>query len=245
MSDPKDPRMMDAPPVSAEDLRVLARCFGLRWRPDAEALLDQALVHRSFAAEQNRAEDNERLELLGDSVIGFLTTERLLEEHPDANEGELSRRRAEVVSRQTLGEVAIRLGLGSMLHLGVGEDRRGGRSRHSVVGSALEAVAGAIYLAWPWDAARRAIRETIVNPAVEIAGELDSTDYKSRLQEWAQQRGNPVPEYRIIEESGPEHSKTYRVEAYIAGKMVGTGTGTRKAHAQREAARDALSRLKR
>lgn len=236
---PKDPLLLP----TEEELRGLLRSLGLRWRAEAKSFLTQALMHRSWAAEQGAEEDNERLELLGDSVIGMLATECLLELHPHANEGELSRRRAEVVSRQTLGEVAVRLGLGPLLLLGVGEHRRGGRTRASVVGSALEAVAGAVYLQWPWDAARRAIRDHIVLPAIAISDELDSTDYKSRLQEYAQQRGNPVPEYRITSETGPEHSKTYVMEVYVAGNLVGVGSGARKTHAQRDAARDALQKI--
>jgi ribonuclease-3 len=222
------------------ELEALVARLGLRWNDAAGPLLEEAMLHRSYAVENNLARDNERLELLGDAVVGLMATEVLMERHPAWDEGALSQARAAVVSRRVLGELGEGLGLGALLLLGVGENQRGGRTRPSILGCALEAVCGALYLAYPYSELRPALRATIVEPAVALAERLDLVDYKSRLQEWCQARALPLPEYRVVGEHGPEHRKQFAVECLISGVVTGRGEGPRIQLAQHAAAREAL-----
>ncbi|MDX2175617.1 MAG: ribonuclease III [Candidatus Sumerlaeia bacterium] len=226
-----------------EELAALLARFHLSDNPAAHPLLRQALTHRSHALERGAAEDNERLELLGDSVVALLVTERLLELHPGESEGQLSKRRHTAVSRPCLGELALALGVGELMLLGAGEERGGGRARPSTVGSTLEALLGALYLAYPWPALRVALRESVVEPALAMSGTLDLEDFKSRLQEWCQARGLPPPEYPVLREEGPDHERVFTVEARVGGERRGEGSGTRKQLAERAAAREALRAL--
>lgn len=230
--------MSDAP-RRAEFEALVAR-LGLPWDDAAEPLLEEAFIHRSHAVEKNLPRDNERLELLGDAVVGLMATEVLMERHPHWDEGALSQARAAVVSRRVLGELGEGLGLGALLRLGVGENQRGGRARPSILGCALEAVCGALYLAYPYGELRPALRVSIVEPAVALVERLDLVDYKSRLQEWCQARALPLPEYRVVSEHGPEHRKQFAVECYISGALAGRGEGPRIQLAQHAAARIAL-----
>lgn len=202
-----------------------------------------AFVHRSHRMEAQLAEDNERLELLGDSVIGLATTEHLLSTHPESDEGELSKLRAALVSRNVLGKVARELGVGPLLLLSTGEERGGGRERSSILGSALEAVAGALYLVHPWESLCPALQRTIVVPAFAHLGATGAIDYKSQLQELIQRDGVHRPEYVLIDAEGPDHRRMFHVEVRVDGNTVGSGSGSRKQMAENEAARDAIRRL--
>ena len=217
--------------------------LGLPARPSIFPRLDLALTHRSWSMEHQAGEDNERLEFFGDAVIGLAATEYLYQTRPDEQEGDLSKRRAAMVSRAILGEVARHLGIGELLKLGAGEDSTGGRERASILGSALEAICGAAHLEYDCATLGPVLRDHVVIPAEELAEDSFLVDYKSRLQEWTQQHRQEVPEYRLIGEEGPEHRKSFAVEAWIGGKAAGRGTGRRKKGAENEAARAAWTRI--
>ena len=241
---PKPPQFGKAPsPERARELGRIFSVFGLEPHAEALELLDLAFIHRSHRCESGGDHDNERLEFLGDSVIGLICTEFLLESHPGANEGELSKLKAAMVSRTVLGEVAAGMELGMLLRLGTGEERSGGRERRSTLGSALEAVCGALYLHYPWEELRPAIVREVLVPARVFTGERLQHDYKSMLQEWTQKRGEGVPEYRLVGETGPEHDRRFRVEAWVGGRMLGSGEGKRKKQAENDAARQAVREL--
>ncbi|MBN1515834.1 ribonuclease III [Candidatus Sumerlaeota bacterium] len=206
-------------------------------------LIRLALVHRSYAFENQLNADNERLEFLGDALIGFEVSSYLFEKHPAASEGELSRMKATIVSRSMLGRLALSLGMDALVLLGKGEEKSGGRHRRALIGSVFEAFVGAVFLEVGLEAATRFIREHLIHQvSTHLVGE-DFTDYKSRLQELAQKRWQQIPQYRIVEETGPDHSKQFCVEVSLAGKKYGRGMGRRKKTAENDAAREALAAL--
>ncbi|MBV8203163.1 MAG: ribonuclease III [Acidobacteria bacterium] len=208
-------------------------------------LLELALTHRSHANERGRDEHYERLEFLGDAVLGMVTAEWLYREHPELPEGELSRLKAQLVSRAALARRAAEVALGEVLRLGVGEERSGGRSKQSLLADSLEAVFGAVYLDAGLPAAAKVIH-LMLGPMLE-AGEgrtqLLEADAKTRLQEISQARGGELPEYRHTGATGPDHSRLYRVEVWLDGRPVGAGEGSSKKQAEQRAAADALGRL--
>ena len=208
-------------------------------------LLERALTHRSHANERGRDEHYERLEYLGDAVLGLVTAEWLYRNHPELPEGELSRLKAQLVSRGALARHAAAIELGDSLRLGVGEERSGGRAKPSLLADSLEAVFGAVYLDAGLPAAAKVIH-LMLTPLLE-AGEgrsqLLGADAKTRLQEIAQARGWELPEYRHTGATGPDHSRLYRVECWVDGRQVGTGEGSSKKLAEQRAAADGLTRL--
>jgi ribonuclease-3 len=219
------------------------RRLGHRFRrPD---LLELALTHRSYANERGGDEHYERLEYLGDAVLGMVTAEWLYRNQPELPEGELSRLKAQLVSRGALARHAEAIELGEMLRLGVGEERSGGRAKPSLLADSLEAVFGAVYLDAGLPAAAKVIL-LMLAPMLE-AGEgrsqLLGADAKTRLQEIAQARGWELPEYRHTGATGPDHSRVYRVECWLAGRLAGAGEGSTKKLAEQRAAADALARL--
>lgn len=208
-------------------------------RPD---FLELALTHRSWANEQGSPEHYERLEFLGDSVLGLISAEWLYLRHPELPEGELSKLKAQIVSRPALARNAEEIGLGAALRIGVGEDRSGGRTKASLLADSMEAVFGALFLDGGLEAARR-----IIVPMLEIAFEERATravmDPKTQLQEVSQALGWDLPEYRLIGSSGPDHNKVFVVECWLAGEKAGTGEGPSKKVAEQQAAADALAGL--
>jgi ribonuclease-3 len=208
-------------------------------------LLELALTHRSHANERGREEHYERLEFLGDAVLGMVTAEWLYREHPELPEGELSRLKAQLVSRGALARHAAEVALGEVLRLGVGEERSGGRSKPSLLADSLEAVFGAVYLDAGLAAAAKVIH-LMLEPMLE-AGEgrtqLLEADAKTRLQEISQARGGSLPEYRHTGATGPDHSRLYRVECWVDGQPVGAGEGSSKKQAEQRAAADAIAHL--
>ncbi len=234
---------MDAERI--ETLRRFLEQFDLHADGDALVLIDIALTHRSFAFERQLSYDNERLEFLGDAVIGLLAAEHLYRRYENAREGELSKRKGRVVSRTALGRQARAMGLDEVVCVGRGEERTGGRHRPVLVGSALEALVGAVYVAMGWDAASRFVRRHIIEPLDAIAGAEDLADHKSLLQELVQKHCQTVPEYRLVRESGPDHQKRFFVEVFVQGEKWGEGTGPRKKAAENDAARAALEFFKR
>jgi len=208
-------------------------------------LLELALTHRSHANERGRNEHYERLEYLGDAVLGMVTAELLYRKHPTLPEGELSRLKAQVVSQGTLARHAAAIALGEVLRLGVGEERSGGRGKPSLLADSLEAVFGAVYLDAGLPAAAKVIH-LMLAPMLEVdegRSQLLEADAKTRLQEIAQARGGALPEYRHTGATGPDHSRLYRVECWLDGKVVGAGEGTSKKQAEQRAAAGALSHL--
>lgn len=206
------------------------------------SLLMRALTHRSYANEHDDAvEDNERLEFLGDAVLNFVVGEWVFHRFPEMPEGNLTKLRSSLVRNEQLAEFARRLHLGSMLRLGRGERASGGHLRDSLLGSAFEALVGALYL----DAGIEKVRAFVV-PLLDSTGEtiLDElNDPKSQLQEITQSMKLGTPHYRVIDTSGPDHARIYEVEVEVAGKVKGGGRGSSKGSAEREAARDALNNL--
>ncbi len=208
-------------------------------------LLELALTHRSWANEQGMPENYERLELLGDAVLGLVTAEWLYHNNPELPEGELAKRKAQLVSRPSLARYAQQIGLGQELRIGVGEDRSGGRNKASILEAALEAVFGAVFLDAGLDAARQ-----VILPMLEDAGEapaqlaqLLAADAKTQLQEVTQALGWDLPDYRLTREAGPDHSKVFTIECWIAGELAGCGEGPSKKSAEQKAAAEALARV--
>lgn len=218
----------------------LEKRLGYRFkRPD---LLELALTHRSYANEQGVPEHYERLEFLGDAVLGLVTAEWLYTDHPELPEGELSKLKAQLVSRNTLAKHAEEIELGPALRIGVGEDRSGGRTKASLLADSMEAIFGAIYLDGGLEAGRSAILAMLQGAGTERTQQR-VTDAKTQLQEVAQALGWDLPEYRLVGSAGPDHNKVFTVECWLAGELAGQGEGPSKKMAEQHAAADALARL--
>ncbi len=213
-----------------------------------ERLLLQALTHRSWPYEQSGAaaqeSDNERLEFLGDAVLAFVVTRLLYDRFPDMPEGELTRLRAALVRSETLASIAVELELGTMLRLGRGEEQNGGRQKSNILGDALEALLGAIFLD-QGQAAAEAFIERHLAPRIRTLLAEDLVDARSRLQEWSQAALQTTPTYVTLAESGPDHQKTFTVAVRIGGEEPGTGSGNSKQAAAQAAAQAALEFLQR
>ncbi len=204
-------------------------------------LLSEALNHSSYANEHRSAgiSSNERLEFLGDSVLGFVTAEFLFRMYPQLPEGDLTRMRAALVCEQSLYEVARMLELGQYLKLGKGEEAGGGRERQSILADAVEAVFAAVYLDGGMEQIRSLIHRVLLSraPAAE-----ERKDYKTTLQEIVQRKIGQQLTYHMMEESGPDHNKTFVFEVRLNGEPIGQGGGHSKKEAEQAAARDALAR---
>ena len=206
-------------------------------------LLQNALTHSSYANERwhNSLLSNERLEFLGDSVLGMLVADYLFRNFPNRPEGELTRMRADMVCERTLAGAANRIGLGSHLMLGHGEEQGGGRSRDSILADAMESVIAACFLDGGLDAALKVVQQFIL---VEVpVTRLHNADYKTQLQELVQQKKNQVLSYALVGQSGPDHDKKFDVEVSLNGKVVGSGSGSSKKRAEQDAARSAIEKL--
>jgi len=230
--------------------------------------LERALTHSSWPSEKtviptntsahggsdvsgelakNSSADNEKLEFLGDAVLTMIVSEALLESYPDWREGQLSKARASLVNASALAEAARRIDLGTHLILGKGEEKTGGRQKSAILADAYEAVIAAVYLDGGLSAARTAIERTLLNPALRqdalSGGLLGGADSKSMLQELLQARGLPAAKYRVLSESGPDHKKSFNVEAAVAGYVSTTGKGSTKKEAEQAAAGKAAAKL--
>jgi ribonuclease-3 len=216
------------------------RKLGYRFR-DLD-LLEMAFTHRSWAHEHRARGNYERLEFLGDAVLGLVAAEWLYRRFPELPEGELSKLKAMLVSRPSLARYAGQLGLGERLRLGVGEERSGGREKDSILADGLEAVWGAIYLDGGLGPARQGIHgfleQAIGEPPPGVAA-----DSKTRLQELTQARGLDLPVYHLVGESGPDHEKRFAVICEVDGETAGRGEGRSKKLAEQRAAAAALARL--
>lgn len=215
----------------------------LRIKLRNRGLLEMALTHRSFAYEQGKVETNERLEFLGDAVLGIVVTDALYGEYPSLPEGDLAKMRAALVNMTVLADVAREVGLGEAVLLGRGEAMTGGRQKPSILADTLEAMFGAIYLDRGIKDASKVILDLFLP---RIRGQVEGgtvQDYKTTLQELAAARMGTMPEYRI-EESGPDHAKRFAATLLLAGETYGTGVGRSKKEAEQAAAKIAVERLR-
>lgn len=222
-------------------IKDLEAAIGYRFRNIS--LLQNALTHSSYANERwhNSLLSNERLEFLGDSILGMLVAEYLYRSFPDRPEGELTRMRADMVCEKTLACVANSIRLGDHLLLGHGEEQGGGRSRESILADAVESVIAASFLDGGMEAALQFIRRFIL---VQVpVDRLHNADYKTQLQELVQQKRNQVLSYRLVGESGPDHDKQFQVEVTLNAAVVGRGKGSSKKRAEQDAARNAIAAL--
>ena len=205
-------------------------------------LLENALTHSSCANEsRGKLQSNERLEFLGDSILGMVVADHLYRNHPDLPEGELTRTRSALVCEESLVEVAQALGLGEYLKLGKGEEAGGGRERPSIIADAVEAVLAAVYLDGGIGSARKLIQKFILDREAEKSA---SRDYKTALQELVQRESGQVLKYRLTGEEGPDHDKRFFVEVDLNGEVAGRGKGHSKKEAEQMAAKAAIAKLK-
>ncbi len=206
-------------------------------------LLQNALTHSSYANERwhDSLMSNERLEFLGDSVLGMVVADHLYRNYPNRPEGELTRMRADMVCETSLAEVAAQIDLGRHLLLGHGEEQGDGRRRASTLADAVESVIAACFLDGGMEAAECFIRRFILCNVPQ--GKLHNADYKTALQEIIQQKKNQVLSYTLVGESGPDHDKVFSVDVSLNGQVIGHGTGSSKKRAEQDAARDAIEHL--
>ena len=205
-------------------------------------LVDLAITHRSFAYENGGVPTNERLEFLGDSVLGVIITEELYRRFPALPEGQLAKLRAAVVNARALAGVGREIGLGAYVKLGRGEETTGGRDKSSILADALEAVIGAYYLDRGLEASRSLVLGLFAAALEDAAGLGAGLDWKTSLQELAAERGLGAPEY-AVDESGPDHAKSFRATALLGGNSVGVGEGNSKKEAEQRAAEEAWTFL--
>jgi ribonuclease III len=207
---------------------------------DSELLL-LSLTHRSYSySKSQKNHSNERLEFLGDSVLGLIIAEQLFNDHPDLDEGELTKTKALLVSETTLAELAIESGLNQHLLLATEEDRSGGRERPSIVSDAFESILGAVFLDGGLDAARDVVLRLIYVYKDKILSDSSRRNFKGELLEQIQAQGNGMPRYDVISEEGPDHAKVFSVEVNVGGEIIGHGKGNSKKEAEQKAASDAL-----
>ncbi len=224
-------------------LKELERKLGCAFRDPT--LLENALIHRSFVNEnpQLALRDNERLEFLGDAVLGLCISDMLMKKFPAATEGQLSKLRASVVNEQPLAEMARRFSLGEYLLLGKGEEISGGREKNSILANTLEALIAAMYLDCGFDNTRRFVNAFFIPLVAEGTGDAVYRDYKTVLQETARSRFKEAPQYVLSGESGPDHNKVFEIRLTISGVLSTLGTGKNKKEAEQQAARKALEEL--
>ena len=239
------PRSPDGDSASQRPVdRLAAHLFEVVDEKIDEALLLRALMHRSYAYENGGLPNNERLEFLGDSVLGLVVTDSLYTVHPDLAEGQLAKLRAAVVNMRALAEVARTLSLGDYIFLGHGEESTGGRDKASILADTTEAVIGAIYLSAGMSAATTFVHH-LLDPLMKSTASLGAgLDWKTSLQELAASGSLGVPEYRVTEE-GPDHEKTFHAESVVGSEVMGSGSGHSKKEAEQKAAAIAWAELNR
>jgi ribonuclease-3 len=207
-----------------------------------QELLELAFTHRSFAYENGLSETNERLEFLGDSVLGLVVTEELYTRYPDLDESRLSPLRSGIVNMRALAEIARSLELGQYIRIGKGEELTGGRDKNSLLADSLEALIGAIYLSQGFSETQRIVRNLIAEALESAMSKGAGLDGKTSLQELAAARKLAAPEYQVTE-SGPDHDKTFLAIAIVGGDAIATGEGKSKREAEQIAARIAYEKL--
>lgn len=202
-------------------------------------LLDKALTHRSYSAERRLSYSNERLELLGDSVISLVVVEYLIKKFPDKDEGYLSKVKSHIVSSKNLFKWAKKISLGNYVKLSIAEIKSGGREKMQIISNTFEALIGAVYL----DGGIESVKK-IIYKYLDAEKEISFEDYKSMLQEICQKKFKLIPKYEIISEEGPDHKKRFRVSVRIGERTIAEGDGYSKKEAENNAAKKALSKLK-
>ena len=225
------------------DLAALQQTLGISFNDSS--LLEQALVHSSYVNEKPgiASASNERLEFLGDAVLGFVVAEKLYQDFHHSDEGEMTRLRAALVSRDTLAHMARAISLGDYLYLGRGEEVSGGRRKLANLAGALEAVIAAVFLDQGPATTRDFIIRLLDTELQKVASQGAGVDYKSQLQEVIQAREQQTPAYHVVEATGPDHDKRFTVEVRLGDTVLGRGSGTSKKVAETEAARLALEQL--
>jgi len=226
----------------ADDGALAALAERLGHKFSDTALLLQALTHRSWCAEHPGTPSNERLEFLGDSVLGVFVTDHLFRTNPTLPEGQLAKSRAGVVSMVALASVAAELGLGDVLRLGRGEANSGGREKPSILADALEAVIAALWLDGGMAAAQPTVVSLLADRMAQAAAGPGGGDFKTRLQEQASRMADALPEYDLAE-NGPDHAKEFTATVRIAGRQWGEGRGRSKKEAEQAAAANALDQI--
>ncbi len=239
-----------AAPVDPEDAGAQGGHHGppvvgeltIEYRFRDRSLLEEAMSHRSWCAEQGGLTSNERLEFLGDAVLGLVVAHHTFRTYPELLDGAMSKVRASVVNARVLAEIGAAIGIGDLLRLGRGEDQSGGRAKDSILADATEAVFGAVYLDGGMEAARSVILSLLEERIAVAVGEPVSSDHKSFLQEESVRLGHGVPRYDV-EGFGPDHARRYRARVYVAGQRLGQGEGRSKKDAEQAAAEDACGSL--
>jgi len=211
-----------------------------------ESLLEQAFVHSSYLNEDPgfAHNSNERLEFLGDAILNFIVAEKLYKEFPELSEGELTEIRASLVCRDALAELASLLKLGNWLLLGRGEEATGGRAKASNLANAMEAVVGALYLDQGLAKTRRFVLRQLKPELEKVKAGKKIANYKAMVQEFIQGQKRPTPVYRLVEATGPDHSKQFTAEILVEGQVLGRGTGTSKKAAENQAAKAAWEKVR-
>jgi ribonuclease-3 len=224
-------------------MRTLEERLGYTFQD--RSLLEAALYHSSYANEHRGSgiSSNERLEFLGDAVLGLVTADFLYRKHPKAPEGDLTRIRAALVCEESLHEVAQSLQLGDYLQLGKGEEAGGGRQRPSILADATESVFAAVYLDGGMEAARSLIHRVLLDKEREEDVEQRRRDYKTELQELVQRKAGRVLRYELVDTSGPDHAKVFHICVTVNGEPVGSGSGRSKKEAEQAAAKAALEQM--
>ena len=228
--------------MSESQFAQLQKKLGYKFKDTS--MLETALTHSSYANEKkkNRAYSNERLEFLGDSILGMTVAKLIFMKYPTMSEGKMTRLRAELVCEKSLLALAVRLDIGECILLGHGEEKSGGRNRPSILADAVEAILAAVYL----EAGPKRVEKLIIKhlmPQTEIS-KIERTDHKSALQERVQIKMDQVLSYKITDESGPDHQKSFTVQVSLNGEPIGSGTGPTKKEAEQMAAKAALDTIR-
>ena len=225
-----------------KELQLFERHAQIKFRELAS--LNQAFTHRSYANELGESvPNNERLEFLGDSVLGMVVCEYLYQTLPDQPEGELARIKSFVVSEASLSEISKRLRVDNFILIGKGEEYSGGRSKKAILADALEAIIGAYYLDSGFMPARKFVHRILIPEINKVLEDRHAKDYKTLLQELVQKRMRTYPRYRVVQKTGPDHDRTFTVEVHIGERSYGTGKGKNKKEAEQDAARIAYLSL--
>ena len=223
-------------PERKKELQLFEKHARIRFR--RLEFLNQAFTHRSFAHEAGEnGENNERLEFLGDSVLGLVVAEYVYATLPDQPEGELARIKSFVVSEASLSEIARGLRVDNFILIGKGEEYSGGRSKKTILADCLEAIIGAYYLDSGFPAADRFVRTMLIPELNKVLENRHAKDYKTLLQEWVQKRNKTYPKYRVVQKTGPDHDKTFWIEVHVGDRSFGAGKGKNKKEAEQEVAR--------
>ena len=230
--------------IALAELATLQQVLGVSFKEPS--LLKQALVHSSYANENpgiSPASSNERLEFLGDAVLGLVVAAKLYRDFPHLSEGEMTKLRSVLVRRATLARIARDIGLGDYLYLGKGEEASGGRDKPANLARAFEAVIAAIFLDRGSNITRRFILRLLDSELQNAVSQRTETDYKSALQELVQAREQQTPTYHVLEAMGPDHNRRFTVEVWLGNTVLGRGSGKSKKAAETEAARSTLEQL--